>query len=126
MVKEMGPIGYQIKSVKKIKQNPDREESTFVSLIQAPIPTTAENGEELKLGTSMTLSLSLSLSLSPAIYKKVIRPFWYPKKIIQFNCNKKGFLSDNNVLLTQHFNILMTFFMQISNIICFELVYISV
>ena len=64
MVKEMGPIGYQIKSVKKIKQNPDEEESTFVSLIQAPVPTTAENGEELKLGTSMTPSpppLSLSL-----------------------------------------------------------------
>ena len=63
MIKKMGPVGYQIKSVKK-NYDRDLDETTFVSLIQAPIPTTTMNGEDLKLGMKALFSLSLSLSLS--------------------------------------------------------------
>ena len=44
----MGHIGYQIKSVTK-----NESELRYVSLIQAPIPTTTENGEDLKLGAGV-------------------------------------------------------------------------
>ena len=50
MVKEMDHVGYQMKSVKKIA---DGEKLTYVSLIQAPVPTTTGNGEDLKLGAGV-------------------------------------------------------------------------
>ena len=62
MVKEMGHIAYQIKSMKK-NYDRDLDVTTFVSLIQAPIPTTTVYGD-LKLGMIVRFSLSLSLSLS--------------------------------------------------------------
>ena len=63
MVKEMGHIAYQIKSMKK-NYDRDLDVTTFVSLIQAPIPTATVNGEDLRLGMIVRFSLSLSLSLS--------------------------------------------------------------
>ncbi|XP_022292033.2 uncharacterized protein LOC111103236 [Crassostrea virginica] len=64
MLKEMGHIGYQIKSMKK---NCDRDlaRTTFVSLIQAPIPTTTVNGN---IETSLKLVSTQEDGLS-AVYK---------------------------------------------------------
>ncbi|XP_022292568.2 uncharacterized protein LOC111103523 [Crassostrea virginica] len=53
IIKEMGHIGYQIKSVTK-----NESELRYVSLIQAPIPTTTENGEDLKLVSTREDGLS--------------------------------------------------------------------
>nr|XP_022292569.1 uncharacterized protein LOC111103524 [Crassostrea virginica] len=73
MVKEMGPVGYQIKSVNK-KYDRDLDETTFVSLIQAPIPTTTVNGEDLKLVSTQEDGLSAVYEITTVTSSFAIDP----------------------------------------------------